>query len=209
MPVKVKIYRLMLMALLGLSLSVAANTGSAEPVKKSGGTIGGPMKGKIGGPFTLVDHNGNTVTDANFHGRFLLIYFGYTFCPDVCPTSAIMMAHALEQLGEEEQKVVPIIITIDPERDRPEDLKEYISHFHPRMVGLSGTLEQVRVAVKAYKVYAEKVFEEGWGVDDYFVYHSDVIYFMGRDGEYLDHFGSGTIPKIMAARMRAHMKARP
>ncbi|MEE9544259.1 MAG: SCO family protein [Rhodospirillales bacterium] len=166
------------------------------------------MPGNIGGPFTLVDHNGNTVTDADFHGRYMLIYFGYTFCPAVCPTSTIMMAHALEQLGEEAEKVVPIFITVDPERDRPEDLKEYVPHFHPRLVGLSGTPEQIAVATEAYKVYVAKILEKGWWgvVDDYFVYHSDVIYFMGPDGKYLDHFGSGSTPKAMGMRMKGHMR---
>ncbi|MCK4867645.1 MAG: SCO family protein, partial [Alphaproteobacteria bacterium] len=180
-----------------------------ETGKREVPTVGKPIAGHIGGPFTLVDHNGDTVTDADFHGRFMLIYFGYTFCPDVCPTAAIMMTHTLEELGEQEAKVTPIIISIDPERDRPDGMKDYTSHFHPRMVGLTGSPEQVAVAIEAYKVYAVKVFEEGWGVDDYFVYHSDVIYFMGPDGEYLDHFGSGSTPKVMAARMRAHMGGSP
>ncbi len=182
----------------------------AEGAKKTAaGTVGGPIAGKIGGPFSLIDHNGNTVTDADFYGSFLLVYFGYTYCPDVCPTSAVMMTRALEQLGEDEKKIIPIIITIDPERDRPEDMKEYVTHFHPRMVGLSGTPEQIAVATKAYKVFATKVYEEGWGVKDYFVYHSDVTYFMGPDGNYLDHFGSGATPKVMAARMRPHLKRKP
>ena len=206
----------MLVVILGMSLSAAANAGTAEadkgvaPPTISGpikGNVGGPLAGNIGGPFTLVDHNGNTVTDANFHGRYMLIYFGYTFCPAVCPTSTIMMAHALEQLGEEAEKVVPIFITIDPERDRPEVLKEYVSNFHPRLVGLSGTSKQVAVATEAYRVYVTKVFEEGWGVDDYFVYHSDVIYFMGPDGKYLDHFRSGSTPKAMAIRMKKRMRS--
>jgi len=207
--VRVKIFPLLLAVFCAISLFTSVNAETIETDKGAAPNIGGPMQGDIGGPFTLVDHNGNTVTDTDFRGRYMLIYFGYTYCPDVCPTAAIVMARALEQLGEEEKKVVPIIITIDPERDRPEDLKEYVAHFHPRMVGLSGTPEQVAVAVKAYKVYAAKIFEEGWGVDEYFVYHSDVTYFMGPDGKYIDHFGSGTTPKIMAERMRKHLKARP
>lgn len=209
MGLKLKVFRPVLAAIAGMALCASASAGTAMPDEGAVGTVGGPMQGEIGGPFTLVDHNGNTVTDADFRGRFMLIYFGYTFCPDVCPTSTVMMAHALEELGEDKKKVVPIVITIDPERDRPEDMKDYVSHFHPRMVGLSGTLKQVAVAIKAYKVYATKVFEEGWGVDEYFVYHSDVTYFMGPDGKYLDHFGSGATPRVMAARMLAHMRARP
>ncbi|NQV47315.1 MAG: SCO family protein [Rhodospirillaceae bacterium] len=207
MAMKVKLHRLILAALVSLALSAPAAAELAESGVGSGGTIGGPIEGEIGGPFTLVDHHGNTVTDADFRGHFMFIYFGYTYCPDVCPTSAVMMAQTMDQLDKEGENVIPIIITIDPERDTPEIMKGYVAHFHPRIVGLSGTLAQVEVAAKAYKVYAEKVFEQGWGVDDYFIYHSDVIYFMGPDGKYLDHFRSGSTPKVMAARMRVHMTA--
>jgi protein SCO1/2 len=88
-------------------------------------------------------------------------------------------------------------------------MKKYVTNFHPRMVGLTGTPEQVAVAVKAYRVYAEKIFEEGWGVEGYFVYHSDIVYFMGPDGKHLDQFASGTTPKVMAVRMQSHMRAKP
>lgn len=170
------------------------------------GSVGGPMAGTIGGPFTLVDHNGQTVNDTDFHGNYALIYFGYTFCPDVCPTSLVMMSQALDRLGEDAQNITPILITIDPERDTLEHLKAYVPHFHPRLVGLTGTPAQVAVATKAYKVYVEKVFEQGWGVDEYFVYHSDVVYFMGPNGQYLDHFRSGTTPKTMARRILQNMQ---
>lgn len=164
------------------------------------------MAGTIGGPFTLVDHNGQTVNDTDFHGNYALIYFGYTFCPDVCPTSLVMMSQALDRLGKDAQNITPILITIDPERDTLEHLKAYVPHFHPRLVGLTGTPAQVAVATKAYKVYVEKVFEQGWGVDEYFVYHSDVVYFIGPNGQYLDHFRSGTTPKTMARRILQSMQ---
>lgn len=104
MGVKVKVCRPVLAVFVGMALCASANAGTAEADKGAVPTIGGPMRGKIGGPFTLVDHNGDTVTDVDFRGRFMLIYFGYTFCPDVCPTAAVMMAHALKELGEEEEK---------------------------------------------------------------------------------------------------------
>ena len=194
--------------LVGSGFGAQAGAETARAKDGARATIAGPEKGGVGGPFTLVDHNGRTVTDADFHGQYLLIYFGYTYCPDVCPTSLILMTDALERLGEDAEGILPILITIDPERDTPEHLKAYVPHFHPRLVGLSGTTEQIASVSKAYKVYAEKVFEEGWGVEEYFVYHSDVVYFMGPDGKYLDHFGSGTTPKIMTARMRAAMGKR-
>lgn len=207
MAIKIYVNRLIVLVFLSLALVPQAWAGSAEFGKGTGGTIGGPIQGQIGGPFSLVDHHGTPVTDADYHGHFMYIYFGYTYCPDVCPTSAVMMGQTMDQLGEDGKKVVPIIITIDPERDSPAVMKEYVVNFHPRMIGLTGTPEQVGVALKAYRVYAEKVLEQGWGVDEYFVYHSDVIYFMGPDGEYLDHFGSGATPKVMAARLRKHISA--
>ncbi len=196
-----------LLALMLIGFGFGAEAGAETPGAKNDTktTIAGPEKGGVGGPFTLVDHNGRTVTNRDFYGNYLLIYFGYTYCPDVCPTSLIMMTDAMERLGEGEEKITPILITIDPERDSPEHLKAYVPHFHPRLVGLSGTLDQIAAVNKAYKVYSEKVFEEGWGVEEYFVYHSDAVYFMGPDGKYLDHFGSGTTPKIMATRMRTAM----
>lgn len=209
MVMKIDTYRLILLAVLCFVLVAPPEAGAAEFGKGTGGTIGGPIEGRIGGPFTLVDHHGNTVTDADYRGHFMYIYFGYTYCPDVCPTSAVMMGQTMDQLGEDGKNVIPIIITIDPERDPPAVMKEYVANFHPRMIGLTGSPEQVGEALKVYKVYAEKVLEQGWGVDEYFVYHSDVIYFMGPDGAYLDHFGSGATPKGMAARLRTHIRATP
>jgi protein SCO1/2 len=110
----------------------------------------------VGGPFALVDSEGRAVTDADFRGRFMLVYFGFTYCPDVCPTSLTYIAQALDRLGPDADKVVPVFITVDPERDTPEQLKEYVRHFHPKLVGLTGTPEQIAAAAKAYRVYFAK-----------------------------------------------------
>ena len=110
----------------------------------------------IGGPFSLVDHEGRPVTQDSFKGRFMLVYFGYTFCPDICPTTLTEMGGALDILGEAGTPVTPVFITVDPERDRPEPLKEYLAFFHPRLVGLTGTPKQVAAAAKAYKVFSAK-----------------------------------------------------
>src|SRR3990170_3647439 len=121
-------------------------------------SIVGEVSGEalIGGPFELVDQNGNQVTDQNFKGRLMLIYFGFTFCPDACPTALGVMRAALDKLDVAAGRVAPILITVDPDRDTPEVLKDYVSNFHPRMMGLTGTKEQIAQAAKAYRVFYQK-----------------------------------------------------
>ncbi len=157
----------------------------------------------VGGPFALVDHQGRAVTDADFRGRFMLVYFGFTYCPDVCPTSLTVIAQALDRLGADADKVVPVFVTVDPERDTPEQLKEYVRHFHPRLVGLTGTPEQVAAAAKAYRVYYAKARVQGAPPDEYSMDHTSIAYLMGRDGKFLAHFSHGTEPDAIAARVRA------
>ena len=177
----------------------------------------------IGGPFTLVDQDGRPVTEANFKGRFMLVYFGYTFCPDVCLTALTGMGNALDILGGAAEKVTPVFITVDPDRDTPEHLKEYLKYFHPRLVGLTGTPEQTAAALKAYKVYSAKAgapepepgheheHPEGQkpgdghshgDEHDYLVDHTSIIYLMGPDGAYKAHFSHGSSAEDMAKGMR-------
>ena len=157
----------------------------------------------IGGPFTLVDQDGKTVTNKDYLGNFLLIYFGYTFCPDVCPTTLTEMSVALDLLGDDAEKIIPMLITIDPDRDLPEHLKEYVAYFHPRLRALTGTPEQVDAAAKAYRVYYAKAkMEEHSDPDDYHMDHSSVTYLMGPDGTFRLHFSHGTDAKTMAQRIR-------
>lgn len=156
----------------------------------------------IGGPFSLVDQDGRAVTEADFKGRFMLVYFGYTFCPDVCPTQLTRIGNALDMLGEAADKVTPVFITVDPERDRPEHLKEYLTFFHPRTVGLTGTPEQITAAAKAYKVYYKKAETEGGDPGDYLMDHTSVTYLMGPDGGFVTHFSHDVDAEAMAARLR-------
>jgi cytochrome oxidase Cu insertion factor (SCO1/SenC/PrrC family) len=150
----------------------------------------------IGGPFTLTDQHGTQVTEQDFAGRFMLIYFGYTFCPDICPTSLTVMAAALDQLPKEQaEQVVPIFITVDPARDTVEQLSAYAPLFHPRLVALTGSEDEVREAARAYRVYYHVPDEEG---DAYLVDHSSFIYLMGPDGGYRTHFGTNASPEAMA-----------
>jgi protein SCO1/2 len=151
----------------------------------------------IGGPFELIDHTGARRTDADYHGKLALIYFGYTYCPDVCPTDLQAMASALDLLGDGGRAVQPLFITIDPERDTPEHLAGYVPLFHPRLVGLTGDADAIRRAARAYKVhYAKVVLPE---LADYAMDHSAFIYLVNADGEYLGFFPPGTSPERMAS----------
>ena len=158
----------------------------------------------IGGPFTLVNHLGETVTDADFRGRFLLLFFGYTYCPDVCPTTLTAIGDALDLLGPDGDKVTPVFITVDPVRDTPEYLAEYLAYFHPRMVGLSGTPDQVAAVAESYRVYYAKGGKAG--NEDYIMDHTAVIYLMDPAGNYLAHFANETTPEDMAAGISRHLK---
>ncbi len=155
---------------------------------------------KIGGPFTLVNQDGKTVSEADFKGQYMLIYFGYTYCPDVCPTSLSVMADAIDMLGEKGDRITPVFITVDPERDDPAALKMYIEHFHPRLVGLTGTDEQIKSASSAYKAYFAKV-GDGYADADYSMDHSSITYLMGPDGNFITHFGHGVEAEPMANKL--------
>lgn len=163
----------------------------------------------IGGPFTLIDGNGRTVTDQDFRGKWMLIYFGYTFCPDVCPTSLSVVAGAMDKLEPAvADKLVPVLITVDPARDTPAVMKDYAAAFHPRMVGLTGTPEQVAVTMKAFKVYAARAKAPNGQNDDatYTVDHSSILYLMGPDGRFVAHFPHGTSADDLAAALKKHLK---
>jgi cytochrome oxidase Cu insertion factor (SCO1/SenC/PrrC family) len=153
----------------------------------------------IGGDFELVDQDGRVVTEEDFAGRLMLVYFGYTFCPDVCPTSLQTMGAALEQLGEDAGDVAFVFVTLDPERDTVAQMKAYVSLFEPEPVGLTGTPEQVAAAAKAWRVYY-RLQNEG-GDEDYLVDHSSFVYLMDRDGRYVAHFGHAAPPEEMVEKI--------
>lgn len=170
----------------------------AGPVRGSK-SVGTPT---IGGAFTLVDHTGKTVTDGDFKGKFSLVFFGYTYCPDVCPTALSTMADALEILGDDGAKVQPLFVSVDPERDTPEQLSMYVRHFNPRLVGLTGTPEQAAAAAAAYRVFFRKVEEEGADADDYLMDHTAIAYLMGPDGAFKVHFSHTVDVETMARRIK-------
>ena len=161
----------------------------------------------IGGPFTLVDQSGQTVTDADFHGRAMLIYFGYTYCPDVCPFSLQIMAAALEQLDPElRDRIQPILITIDPERDTVDQLSQYVASpaFPPDLIGLTGTPEQIAAVSGVYRVAFRR--SEGEAEDDYLMDHSSIVYLMDSQGRFVDVFAHGSDPQTMAARLQEFLE---
>ena len=157
-----------------------------------------PSEGKVGGPFTLTSHDGKTVTGKDFSGKYLLVYFGYTNCPDMCPTGLQSMSRALDQLKMEADKVQPLFITVDPARDTVERLKEYDSSFHPKIIGLTGTAEQISAVAKEYQVY----YQKGEGDEEYEVEHSSQIYLVNPAGDLVTTFDEEVDPKLIVAALQ-------
>jgi protein SCO1 len=158
-----------------------------------GGDSGGKVMGQalVGGQFSLIDTNGRRVTEKDFLGRPMLVFFGFTFCPDICPSGLQVMAAALDKLGPKGERIVPVFVTIDPERDGPEQLKSYLASFHPRLVGLSGTLAEITDVAKKYRVYFKKVKDEKSSAD-YTMDHSTIMYLMDAKGQFVAHFSHST-----------------
>jgi len=161
-------------------------------------------KALIGGPFALVDQHGKKVTDRDFRGRYMLIFFGFTHCPDICPAELQVISASLDELGPEAEEVVPIFVTLDPERDTPEVMADYVKNFGSRFVGLTGSPEEIAEAAKAYRVAFSK-FQEDKTKNDYSIDHSALAYLMGKDGEYITHFPYGTPAAKMTETLRRYL----
>ena len=149
----------------------------------------------VGGPFTLVAHDGRTITEKDLDGKLTLMFFGYRYCPDFCPTELQKFTEVLEKLGPNSDKVQAWFVSIDPERDQPADLADYVSLFDPRIVGMSGSPEQVAAAAKAWRVYYAKAATEN--ASDYLMDHSTYSYLMGPDGKNLAVFSYEADPATM------------
>jgi cytochrome oxidase Cu insertion factor (SCO1/SenC/PrrC family) len=156
----------------------------------------------IGGPFALIDHAGKRRTDEDFRGELMLVYFGFTYCPDVCPTDLQNIGLALDMLGAAAEHVQPLFITVDPTRDTPDHLKDYVPMFHPRLIGLTGEAAAIHAAAAAYRVYYAQVPLKD---DDYTVDHSSFIYLMGVDGKYLGFFPPGAPPEQIVETLRRYV----
>src|SRR6266478_4784151 len=159
----------------------------------------------IGGPFTLVSTNGDNVTDQTYRGKWLLIYFGYTFCPDACPTALNAMSGALDKLGADASKIQPLFITVDPKRDTPQVMADYLKSFDPRIIGLTGSQAQTDAAAKAYRVY---VAPQKNGGDDYTVDHSAYFYLMDPQGKFVNVV-AGDVPGDQMTDKLRKMMAHP
>jgi cytochrome oxidase Cu insertion factor (SCO1/SenC/PrrC family) len=154
----------------------------------------------VGGPFTLTDHTSKRVTDQDFRGRFMMVFFGFTFCPDVCPTALQVMAAALDKIGSKAEQITPVLITVDPERDTPEQMAMYVKSFHPRLVGMTGSPEEIAAVAKAYRVYFKRV-PDPKSSGGYTMDHSAIIYVMGPDGAFRTHFPYTVNADAMAERL--------
>ncbi len=197
-----KVFRIAMLAALAVFLlaALAWQWGLISPTGRNGPGSG---VASVGGPFTLTDQNGQTRSEKDFAGRLMLIYFGYSYCPDVCPTALQVMTGALGMLGPKASGVQPIFITIDPARDTPTHLKDYVSNFFPGMIGLTGSEEAIKQIAAAYRVYFRKATDSG--TTEYLMDHSSIIFLMGKDGAYLTHFTHQTPPEKMADIIRKHL----
>lgn len=194
-------YKIFLYLTLLLVVCIVALVGRLPILKE--GLPGSPTQQmSIGGAFELVDQNNTPVTEKTYAGRYMLVFFGYTYCPDVCPTDLAIMARALDIIGPERAaKVAPIFISVDPERDTPEVLGAYVKSFHPDLIGLTGTPDQVKQAASAFKVYFAKAITGTDPKDDYLVDHSAFTYLLGPDGKAITFFNHGTSATEMAEKL--------
>ena len=158
----------------------------------------------IGGPFTLEDGAGKTVTDLNFRGKYMLVYFGYTFCPDVCPTTLNDVAQALDKLGPRQDRIQPLFITVDPARDTPAVVQQYAAAFSPRLIGLTGTPDQVAAVAREYRVYYAP-HKTGPNPGDYTMDHSSILYLMDPSGQFVGIVRADEGPDKMAADLAAFL----
>ncbi|MCA0433876.1 MAG: SCO family protein [Proteobacteria bacterium] len=163
---------------------------------------GGSGVALVGGPFTMLNQEGKTVTEQTFLGKPMLLFFGFTFCPDVCPTEMQVMAAALDELGDKGKDIQPILVSVDPARDTPDVMAAYVSNFGTNWSGLTGSDEQVAAMARTYKVFYEKVARAD-APDGYTMDHSAIVYLMGSDGRFLKHFTYTTDAKAMAEGIAA------
>ena len=156
----------------------------------------------VGGPFRLVDQSGKTVTDEDLRGRPFLVFFGFTHCPDICPTTLFEVSEVLRQLGPDAGGARALFVTVDPERDTPEKLKDYLSSFDPHLIGLTGAPDAVERVLKAYRVYSKKVPTEGGG---YTMDHTALVYLMDKQGRFVAPFNLKQGPAEAAANLRRYL----
>ncbi len=158
------------------------------------------------GPFSLVTHKGEKVTDESFLGQYMLVVFGYTHCPDVCPTDLQVISEALDMLGKDAGKIQPLFITLDPERDTEKVMAEYVQHFHPKLIGLTGTKSQTKAAADVYRIQKRIYYPLDGDKKDYLLDHSAAIILIGPDGGGLSMFPHGIAPEDIVKDIRSYLK---
>jgi len=180
-------------------LALASNL-SAGPAF-AGQDVPPPLASLFGGPFSLTDQDGNKRTDKDFLGKFMLIYFGYTFCPNICPVNLQNSAEAVEQLGEKGKKIVRLFVSIDPERDSVAVVKKYVAGFGDGLIGLTGTEAQISAVAKSYRIRRRKVIADDMPEDQgYLVDHTSFTFLMGPDGKFRTLFPHNTqVPQLVRA----------
>ena len=186
--------------LLGIALTTQADEKTA-----AGPAVPPALESLFGGPFSLIDHHNIRRTDEDFRGKYMLIFFGYTYCPTICPTNLEHMAWALETLGERARDIQPIFVTIDPARDTPELLGDYVSSFDADILALTGEETEIVRVAKAYRIHRVKVVPEGGDRDDYLVDHSSITYLMGPDGKFVTLFPHNTSGDVMGKRIADYL----
>ncbi len=166
----------------------------------------GSDKGGIGGRFLLTDHNGNMVTEDDMKGKYQLIYFGYTYCPDVCPTSLNVMMTALKKIDPEAERIQPYFITVDPQRDTQEVMANYVNYFGKHLIGLRGTDAMTQRLIREFNVVVEKVVDDPAHPEKYLIDHTASLYLMGPDGRFITKFAHGITPGQLVKKLEEYMK---
>ena len=174
-------------------------------VDKGGREIKGSKPPSIGGRFTLISQDGRPLTDADFRGKYTLVFFGFTNCPDVCPLTLNNISRAMVLLGADANKIQPLFISVDPLRDTPNVLRKYLKHFDHRIIGLTGTPKQVVAVQRAYRIFAQRRNAVGVGSDDYLMDHTSISYMMGPSGEFKTFFSNGSTPEEFVTKIRQHL----
>jgi cytochrome oxidase Cu insertion factor (SCO1/SenC/PrrC family) len=194
LPSRAKLIAAAVMIILAVIVAALALT-TLKPAQIGSGTA------SIGGPFTMVNQKGETVTEKNYAGQYMLMFFGFTNCGDVCPAELQVMAAAFAEMGPLADRITPIFVSIDPERDTPQVMANYVKNFHPRLQGLTGSAEQIATFARAYHIYYQKVPNAN-DPKDYEMDHSSILYLMGPDGKFVKYFPYTTDAKLLAEDLK-------
>jgi protein SCO1/2 len=187
--------------LAGFAMMLAARAWGHDHAASVANSPPDPLATRFGGPFALIDHTGRRATDADFRGRFMLIYFGFTRCADTCPVDLPAIAQALDLLGPLAERVAPLFVSVDP----ADTMAAYVANFHPRLIGLSGSEAEISAVARAYKVHRRKLTQAHHGHGEYTIDHGSLTYLMGPDGRFLTLLPHRTTPERMAAVLRKYL----